>query len=148
MSWTDRLILERVRQSSESEDGFETGESNTGHLPLLPPSLFPFASAFNSRLLLFFTSVWMKWHGLPASPQVLIFVLFIVPMWSSKMFRCYNDQELQAAADRKLRTHYLRPTEAPRTTARSSSYSCPLELYKTPLSDEQRDRSLSPWRFV
>ncbi|XP_063336980.1 interleukin-17C [Pelmatolapia mariae] len=79
---------------------------------------------------------------------VLIFVLFIVPMWSSKMFRCYNDEELQAAADRKLRTHYLRATEAPRTTAHSSSYSCPLDLYKRQLSEEQRDRSLSPWRFV
>lgn len=111
-------------------------------------TVFPLLLLSPPDCCFFSTSVWMKWHGLPASPQVLIFVLFIVPMWSSKMFRCYNDQELQAAADRKLRTHYLRPTEAPRTTARSSSYSCPLELYKTPLSDEQRDRSLSPWRFV
>ncbi|XP_030588330.1 interleukin-17C-like [Archocentrus centrarchus] len=80
--------------------------------------------------------------------QVLIFVLFILPAWTSKMFRCYSDTELKEVANRKLRRHYIQATEPARTPAAGSNYSCPLDLYKTFPLLEQRDRSLSPWRYV
>uniref|UniRef100_A0A3Q0SZT0 Interleukin 17c n=1 Tax=Amphilophus citrinellus TaxID=61819 RepID=A0A3Q0SZT0_AMPCI len=46
--------------------------------------------------------------------QVLIFVLFILPAWTSKMFRCYSDTELKEVANRKLRRHYIQATEPAR----------------------------------
>ncbi|XP_068595883.1 interleukin-17C [Brachionichthys hirsutus] len=76
--------------------------------------------------------------------QIVIFGLLLVPVWTCKLYRCYDEQQLGEAAERKLRTHYPQPPEPSPAAAHDSPASCPVELYDQHLSG----RSLSPWRYV
>ncbi|XP_035521438.1 interleukin-17C [Morone saxatilis] len=78
--------------------------------------------------------------------QILIFGLFLVPVWTSK---CYEERELTEAAERKLQNRFPQPAD-PLTTATSGSpASCPVELYQTqPPPRDYSGRSLSPWRYI
>ncbi|XP_071343801.1 interleukin-17C [Trachinotus anak] len=81
--------------------------------------------------------------------QVVIFLLLLVPGWGCKMNRCYEDEkELQEAAERKLRSHYLQPPEPARAEAAHSAASCPVDLYQQLPQQADSDRSVSPWRYV
>ncbi|XP_069575533.1 interleukin-17C [Brachyistius frenatus] len=79
--------------------------------------------------------------------QILFFALLLVPAWTCKMFRCYNDTELTGAAERKLRSHYPQPAEPSPTAARHVTLSCPVAQLSS-ASTAVRDRSLSPWTYV
>ncbi|XP_008301424.1 interleukin-17C-like isoform X1 [Stegastes partitus] len=81
-------------------------------------------------------------------PQILVLALFLVPVWSNKMFRCYNETELLGAAERKLRSHYPQPAEPSAAAARGAELPCPLQLYQQPASTELSARSVSPWTYV
>ncbi|XP_019968484.2 interleukin-17C [Paralichthys olivaceus] len=75
--------------------------------------------------------------------------LLLSPVWSCKMNRCFEEQDLDEAAEKKLRTHYPRPLDvSPAAAAAADSpASCPVELYQQrPV--ELSDRSVSPWRYV
>ncbi|XP_070763204.1 interleukin-17C [Enoplosus armatus] len=83
--------------------------------------------------------------------QILIFGLLLVPAWTCKMYRCYDEHELSDAAARKLQSHYPQPPEPSTAAAPDSPALCPEALYRQrrqrqlqPLSG----RSLSPWRYV
>ncbi|XP_058501256.1 interleukin-17C isoform X2 [Solea solea] len=80
---------------------------------------------------------------------IIILGLLLAPVWTFKMNRCYDDDELSDAADRKLRSHFLQPPEpsAVEEEAEPSSSSCPVSLYQQRLQ-EMSDRSVSPWRYV
>uniref|UniRef100_A0AAQ5X2I6 Interleukin 17c n=2 Tax=Amphiprion ocellaris TaxID=80972 RepID=A0AAQ5X2I6_AMPOC len=80
--------------------------------------------------------------------QILVLALFLGPVCSCKMSRCYNDTELTRAAEQKLRSHYPQPAEHLATAARGAKPSCPLELYRQPASRELNVRSVSPWTYV
>ncbi|GAA6224614.1 interleukin-17F-like, partial [Lates japonicus] len=83
--------------------------------------------------------------------QVLIFGLFLVPVWTcnmTRMHRCYDEHELSEAAERKLRTHYPQPPESSPAAAEDSPVSCPVAFYGQQKPQALRDRSLSPWRYI
>ncbi|XP_037622040.1 interleukin-17C [Sebastes umbrosus] len=79
--------------------------------------------------------------------QILIFGLIVSPVWSFGMPRCYEEQELNLAAERKLRSHYPQPPEPAHAAEPDSAASCPVELFQQP-PQHIYDRSLSPWRYV
>ncbi|KAM9854732.1 interleukin-17C [Aulostomus maculatus] len=82
-----------------------------------------------------------------AMMQIFVFSsLLIGAMEACNFNRCYDEQELKEAAERKLRSHYPQPLDPPSMLAPDSPASCPLELYQQRL--ELSDRSLSPWRYV
>ncbi|XP_039988102.1 LOW QUALITY PROTEIN: interleukin-17C [Xiphias gladius] len=80
--------------------------------------------------------------------QVIIFGLFLVPIWTSKTNRCYDYDELNEAAERKLRAHYPQPPEPSPTEAADSPASCPVAFYQQQRPQHISDRSLSPWRYI
>ncbi|XP_068170187.1 interleukin-17C [Antennarius striatus] len=80
--------------------------------------------------------------------QILIFGLLLVPVWTCKMHRCYDEHELSEAADRKLRGHYPQPPDPSPAATSDSPASCPVDLYDQPLAQQLSSRSLSPWRYV
>ncbi|XP_039665225.1 interleukin-17C-like isoform X1 [Perca fluviatilis] len=80
----------------------------------------------------------------PPHPQILIFGLLLVPVWT----KCYeDDRELQKAAE-KLMNRYPQPAEPPATAAPDSPASCPVEHFPQQSPQHLHDRSLSPWRYV
>ncbi|KAK9517315.1 hypothetical protein VZT92_025198 [Zoarces viviparus] len=80
--------------------------------------------------------------------QILIFGLCLVPVWTCRMNRCYDDSELSEAAERKLRNHYPQSLELPTAAAPDSPAPCPVALFPQQPPQHIRDRSLSPWRYV
>lgn len=129
---TDPLLT--VSEKIDSENGHETGERHTGadkqadHTGrfLLPPSLL----------------------HLSIHPQIFIFGLLVVPVWTCKPNRCYDEVELNAAVERKLRSHYPQPLDPSPAVAPDSPASCPVELYQREAPRHLSGRSLSPWRYV
>lgn len=85
---------------------------------------------------------------LSVSPQILIFGLLLVPVWTCKMNRCYDEHELSDAAERKLRSHYPQPLDPSPAAAPDSPLSCPVGLYQQQMPQHLSGRSLSPWRYV
>ncbi|KAM3610134.1 uncharacterized protein V6R79_025896 [Siganus canaliculatus] len=78
--------------------------------------------------------------------QILILTLLVVPVWpSDSMPRCYEDHELNKAAERKLRSHYPQPIDP---LPADTPDSCPVDLYRHAQPTHVKDRSLSPWRYV
>ena len=66
-------------------------------------------------------------------------------MWTCKV--CYDEDELNAVAEKKLSHHYLQyPTM--KTAPRASPVTCPLQQFKEDPLEPHKDRSLSPWRYV
>ncbi|KAA8590604.1 hypothetical protein FQN60_014538 [Etheostoma spectabile] len=57
--------------------------------------------------------------------------------------KCYDDHELQAAAWRKLNSHYPKLVEPRVAAAPDSPVSCPVEYFP----QHFHERSLSPWRY-
>nr|XP_046251321.1 interleukin-17C [Scatophagus argus] len=80
--------------------------------------------------------------------KILIFGLFLVPVWTCKMNRCYEEHELSEAAQRKLRSHYPQKPEPSVAAAPDSPASCPVALYQQQPPQHLSGRSLSPWRYV
>lgn len=86
--------------------------------------------------------------SLSAPPQILIFGIFLVPVLTCKMHRCYEDHELSEAVERKLRSHYPQPQDPAPAAARDSPAACPVALYQQQAAEQLSGRSLSPWRYV
>ncbi|XP_036962019.1 interleukin-17C [Acanthopagrus latus] len=80
--------------------------------------------------------------------QILIFGIFLVPVLTCKMHRCYEDHELSEAVERKLRSHYPQPQDPAPAAARDSPAACPVALYQQQAAEQLSGRSLSPWRYV
>ncbi|XP_034734338.1 interleukin-17C [Etheostoma cragini] len=78
--------------------------------------------------------------------QIIIFGLLLGPMWTYGM-KCYEDHELQAAAMRKLSSHYPQPVEHLAAVAPDSPFSCPVEYFPQHPHQNIHERSLSPWRY-
>ncbi|XP_071403141.1 interleukin-17C [Centroberyx affinis] len=78
--------------------------------------------------------------------QILLFGLLFVPVLTSK-FPCYEEQDLEEKAQRKLNSHYPQPPEPARLSqSQADAPVCPVELYQQ--SVDISDRSLSPWRYI
>ncbi|XP_071775478.1 interleukin-17C [Centroberyx gerrardi] len=78
--------------------------------------------------------------------QILLFGLLFVPVLTSK-FPCYDEEELEEKAERKLHSHYPQPPEPVRLSqSKADTPVCPVELYQQ--SADISDRSLSPWRYI
>ncbi|XP_033491794.1 interleukin-17C [Epinephelus lanceolatus] len=80
--------------------------------------------------------------------QILIFGLFLVPVLTCKMNRCYDEHELSDAAERKLRMHYPQPPEPSTQNAPDSPASCPVDHFHQQPPQDISERSLSPWRYL
>ncbi|XP_060892383.1 interleukin-17C [Labrus mixtus] len=76
--------------------------------------------------------------------KILLFGLLIVPVFTSQ---CFNESQLEEAADRKLRRHYQQPLTLS-TTKSPTEPACPVELYRNYPPMDLNGRSLSPWRQV
>ncbi|XP_029009792.1 interleukin-17C [Betta splendens] len=74
--------------------------------------------------------------------QILLLLLSLVPLCTSK---CFNEDELEEVANKKLGTLHKQPAE-PRVP--NISAGCPVGLYRRLPSVSLEDRSLSPWRYV
>lgn len=83
---------------------------------------------------------------------VLLLSLHAAPAWSSKRQRCYSEEELSEAAEKKLSTYYLQSHNLPARGAVASdsttSFTCPLHLYQQQQNLKISMRSVSPWTYV
>ncbi|XP_026221765.1 interleukin-17C [Anabas testudineus] len=78
--------------------------------------------------------------------QILIFGLVLVPVWTYSS-RCYDEDKVSEAADKRLRTHRQHGSPSPAAVSDSPA-ECPVKLYERLSSKSLEERSLSPWRYV
>ena len=71
-----------------------------------------------------------------------------MPVWSCKMHRCYGENEVREAAQRKLSSHYPQPADPSPAADPDSPVTCPVELYRLQPPQDISGRSLAPWRYV
>ncbi|KAF3689277.1 Interleukin-17C [Channa argus] len=79
--------------------------------------------------------------------QILIFGLLLVPVWTCKLNECCDEDRLNKALERRLKTHFQPPPEPLTTAVAGSSPVCPVGLYQQ-APKSLYERSLSPWRYV
>ncbi|TMS05301.1 interleukin-17C [Larimichthys crocea] len=80
--------------------------------------------------------------------QILIFGLLTASVWTEKMYRCYDEHELDDAAERKLRTHYPQAADTLPAQASDTPAGCPVALFQQATPNQLSHRSVSPWRYI
>ncbi|XP_056138582.1 interleukin-17C [Lampris incognitus] len=75
---------------------------------------------------------------------VILFGLLFIPVSSKSP--CYDEEELQEKAERKLTTHYHQPYRPAHVHQPDTPAPCPVELYRH--AADISSRSLSPWRYI